>query len=81
MEQCVSERTMNETRQCRHAFSCLATGQCGDYPLCEVDSANGDCFLTLKTRDCSLCPYRLAFGHRQVCRCPTHFALHHRHRR
>ena len=76
----VSEEVLRETSKCPHEFSCLDDGQCGDHPLCEVEDANGKNVLFLTTKRPAVCPYRLHFGYSQICRCPTHFALHEQRR-
>ena len=57
--------------KCRHAFSCLTTGLCGDQELCAVDYATTTGIYFLKDRKTKLCPNRLSFGDRQICFCPV----------
>ena len=65
-----------ETTKCPNDFACLSTGQCGDRELCRLDSADGKNALFLSAEKYPFCPYRITFGDREVCTCPTHFAIH-----
>ena len=68
----VPEAVMKETKKCSGNFACLETGKC----KCEVEYIVGERILFLRDRKAVNCPYCLAFGDRQVCRCPTHYAIH-----
>lgn len=70
----VSDQVGRETARCEHSHACLETGLCGNKPMCEVDYADGQNVLFLKTKDQASCAYRLSFGDGQVCTCPTHYA-------
>jgi len=72
----VPESVLQETTQCRYGLACLHHGGCGNKPLCEVEYADGKNILFLTNRDSATCPYRLAYADRQLCMCPTHYALH-----
>lgn len=74
----VSDAIRKQT-QCPHDFSCLTTGQCGNHKMCPVQYAVGPNILFLKGDDFPECSYRLPFGHHQVCRCPTRYAIHQTH--
>ncbi len=76
MKSHVPDCVLNGTTKCAHNFSCIETSKCGDKEMCKVEYANGGQILFLKDRKYSDCPYRLLFGDRQICRCPTHYALH-----
>ena len=76
----IPQKVIQQTTKCRHDFSCLATGQCGDIELCKVDYANGDNILFLVSKESLDCPYRVMFAGRQVCRCPVRFAIHQKSR-
>ncbi len=75
MSTSVSKQVLEKTSKCIHGFSCLESGCCGTRPLCEIDHANGEDVLFLKAKDLISCPYRVTFGHGQLCTCPTRFAL------
>ena len=64
------------TTKCPKHFACLSTGQCGDRELCRVDRGSDWSLLFLHSTETLVCPYRITFGRRQVCTCPTHFAIH-----
>jgi len=72
----VPESVVQETTQCRHAWACLKNSGCSNQPLCEVEYADGKNILFLVTKNSATCPYRLAYADRQLCLCPTHFAIH-----
>lgn len=76
MKHSVSESVKQATTKCPADLSCLTTGKCGDREMCAVEYANGCPVLFLEDRKGSTCPYRLSFGNRQACLCPTHYALH-----
>ena len=65
----------NRATKCKHNYSCLETGQCGDRPLCSVEQRDGENVLILETNKSKSCPYRLDFGGRQLCTCPVHFYI------
>lgn len=71
----IDKKTLDATTKCEHKFSCIETGKCGDRPMCEMDYRNGEPVTFLKTRESASCTYRLAFTDRQVCMCPTRFAI------
>ena len=76
MKKQVPHTVQEKAKKCIHEFSCLKTGQCGECELCPVEYANGGEILFLKDRKYKVCPYRLPFGDRQICRCPVHYELH-----
>jgi len=67
---------VKKTTKCKHNFSCLETGNCGDRSICEVEYANGDPVLFLKTTEGTMCRYRVNFANKQVCMCPTHYQIY-----
>ena len=72
----VPDEVRAETTKCPNDFACLSTGQCSDRELCDVDYADGKNVLFLSSEQPLFCPYRMTFGGREVCTCPTHFAIH-----
>ena len=76
MSEQIPEAVRKETARCGHDFSCVTSGKCGGREMCPVEYARGKNVLFLTDRQGLSCPYRLPFGDRQVCRCPTHYALH-----
>lgn len=67
---------LRQTTKCGHDFSCLRTGQCGDRPMCDVETAHGDKVLCVRSADWPKCPYHLDFGGAGYCVCPVHCAIH-----
>jgi hypothetical protein len=72
----IDESVLEETQECPHDFSCLATGKCGDRTMCEVKCASGKNILVLKSEEAASCPYRMTSGGVLLCTCPTHFVIH-----
>lgn len=70
----VSEETKKKTTKCKHDFSCLESGQCGDKPLCAV-RLDGASVLYLETKGPVSCTYQISYGNCLLCMCPTHYAL------
>ena len=68
----VPEEVLQDTKKCDQNFACLKTGAC----QCEVEYVVGERVLFLEDRQAVECPYRKTFGDRQICRCPTHYAIH-----
>ena len=60
----------------RRSVACLSTGQCSDCEKCHVDRAFDWNLLLLQSTEPLACPYRITSGSREVCTCPTHFAIH-----
>ena len=75
----VSDSVLKETTKCPHNLSCLEAGQCGDYPMCEVDYPDGKNVLFLVSKGWANCPYHVFFGNGQICTCQTHFELASKH--
>ena len=72
----VPAEVLEKTTKCRHKFSCLQTGQCGDNPMCEVEETHGENVLCVRATDWPTCPYHLDFGGVRFCACPVRFAIH-----
>ena len=75
----VSDKVRAETTACPNDFACLSTGQCGDRELCGVAYSDGKNVLFLSSEQRLFCPFRINFGGREICRCPTHFAISQRY--
>ena len=71
----ISNTILLNTTMCNSEFSCISSEHCRDTPMCEMDYADGENILFLKTRASKSCPYRLPFGNQQLCTCPVHYAL------
>lgn len=72
----VPEEVLKKTTKCLNNFSCLSSGQCND-PACNIEYAAGENIIFVRSSDdAGRCPYRIAFGYGNVCRCPVHFALY-----
>ena len=72
----VPAEILRKATQCRHKFSCLQTGQCGDSPMCDVEAAHGENVLCVRAADWPDCPYHLDFGGAKFCVCPVRCAIH-----
>lgn len=59
-----------------HDFDCLVSGRCGDRNMCEVEHSYGGNVMRLASSDQFTCPYRVAFGHSQLCTCAVREYLH-----
>ena len=70
-----------EKTECFNNFTCLSQGRCGDRDLCDVEYADGESILFLSSKQPLACPHRVVFAGRQICKCPTHFAIHGQHGR
>ena len=76
MNNVVPADVVKKTTRCPSQFACLAGGK--NRPKCDIESANGENVLFIKkenktTRDC---PYRIPFGHSQLCTCPVHYTIY-----
>ena len=72
----VAASILEQTTKCRHDFSCLQTGCCGDSPMCDVETAHGQNVLCVLATDWPQCPYHLDFGGARFCVCPVRSAIH-----
>lgn len=70
------DEATGKTMGCRFKFKCL--GKDPQHPVCTVVDANGKNVLFVNNAIDSSCQYRVTFGYREVCTCPTHYALHHK---
>lgn len=69
MDTIVPESILSKTVKCPNDFSCLRVQESGKCMRCETDREND---LFLLTAEPLSCPYRISFGKKQMCRCPTH---------
>jgi len=67
---------IKNTTRCRHNFSCLESGQCGDSPMCEVQTTHGENVLRVRAVHWPGCEYHLDFGGARFCVCPVRCAIH-----
>ncbi len=65
--------------KCRHRFSCLQSGQCGDSPMCDVEATHGKNVLCVQAAGWPGCDYHLDFGGARFCVCPVRCAIHLQH--
>lgn len=72
----VPESIRRKVTQCPHEFGCLASGHCGSRTICAIEYSYGDSVMLLATNEQIDCPYRVAFGHSQLCVCPIREYLH-----
>ncbi len=72
----IATKVLKETTKCPNNFSCLLSGQAGDPVECEVQWADGNNVLLLKSKKPLTCPYRLPLGKGQICTCPTRSAIY-----
>lgn len=68
----VPEEVLRKTLKCSNGFSCLRTGN-GKCKVCDVD---GEDMLFVSCNNFFNCRYRIFYGDRQLCACPTHYALY-----
>ena len=73
----VTEKVLRKTQKCPNGFSCLHTGK----GKCEVYDVDGEDILFVSSNNFFHCPYRLYYGDRQLCACPTHYALYKKRRK
>jgi hypothetical protein len=71
MQQPVPEEVLKKTVKCPKGFSCLSIG----HGACEVCGKAGDEELFVNKRN-SDCPYRIFYGEKYICTCPTHYYLY-----
>jgi hypothetical protein len=72
----VPAEILQKATKCRNNFSCLQTGQCGDNPMCAVETAHNEDVLCVRTADWPDCPYHMEFGGARFCVCPVRCAIH-----
>ena len=79
MEKDVPKEILGKTR-CHHAFSCLATGKCGERGLCEGDDVCASMMLSLQAREREDlpvgCPQLMPYGNGHFYLCPVRVFLH-----
>ena len=81
MKYAVSNDVLTKTTKCSHAFSCLATGKCGNVLMCKIEKRFDKNMLYIKTTsdiEGGSCPYLHSYGSKQghICTCPTHYAIY-----
>lgn len=76
----VPEAILKQADKCSHGHSCLQTGQCGDSPMCDVETAHGDRVLCVRRDGWPGCAYHLEFGGARYCVCPVRCAIHQQQR-
>jgi hypothetical protein len=72
----IAPAILKQASKCRHDFSCLQTGRCGDNPMCVVETAHGENVLCVSGADWPQCSYHLDFGGARFCVCPVRSAIH-----
>lgn len=72
----VPAEILKQTTKCRHNYSCLETGQCGDSQMCDVETTHGEHVLCVRAADWPMCPYHLDFGGARFCVCPVRCEIH-----
>jgi len=64
----IEEEIKKKTTECNHDFSCLkGSNDC----LCEIESQISNKLLFIKPHANSVCNYKLSFGYKFICNCPT----------
>ncbi len=71
----VPENVLMDSIRCPNNYSCLDSGQSLDRPICKVDYSLGNNLLFISPLNEDACPYRVAVGTSNICKCPTHFFL------
>lgn len=72
----VPAEVLRKATKCGQDFSCLKTGQCGDRPICGVESTHGEGVLCVRAAEGHNCPYHLDFGGAGYCVCPVRCAIY-----
>ena len=72
----VAAEILAKTTKCRHDYSCLQTGRCGDGPMCAVETVHAEDVLCVRAPDWPDCSYHLEFGGARFCVCPVRCAIH-----
>jgi hypothetical protein len=67
---------LEATTKCPYSFSCIQSGKCGEYNMCNVSYPIEPYVLALKSKEPENCAYRINFGSNQFCSCPTHFTIY-----
>lgn len=67
---------LKQATKCRDSHSCLQTGQCGDSPMCEVETAHAENVLCVRSANWPKCAYHLDFGGARFCVCPVRCAIY-----
>ena len=70
----MSGDTKGKTPRCRFELQCL--DRTSQHPCCCVKHAFGENLMFVERRADHACRHHLAFGLRDICTCPTHYALH-----
>ena len=74
----INPKILENTTDCPQDFACLKPGIA---EVCEVDYVNGEFVSFLTTNEMAACPYRVEFGAKQVCSCPTRYQLYKKHQK
>lgn len=72
----VPDTVLRQASKCRHEYSCLVTGHCGDTPMCQADTLHGSNVLCVRSAGSLSCHYHLDFGGAGFCVCPVRCAIH-----
>lgn len=72
----VPEAILKQADKCSRDYSCLKSGQCGDGPMCDVETAYGDGVLCVRCDGWPGCSYHLEFGGARYCVCPVRYAIY-----
>ena len=63
----------------RRSVTCPSSGQCCDTERCHINRGSDWNLPTLQSTETLACPYKITFGRRQACACPTLSAIYHRY--
>jgi len=77
----VAGEVLITTTKCHHDFSCITSGQCGNMPMCKVQSVFDKNMLyveSMSEKKNIACPYKMSAGSTivHICTCPTHHAIY-----
>jgi len=73
----IAEEILQRTTNCKHDFSCLSGDkQC----LCKVTGLIGFDMKNIKPKSEMNCSYRLTYGDKSLCVCPTRNEIYNRYR-
>ncbi len=73
----IAQDILEETKECRHGFSCLTSGRkC----MCKPEDFCSDNVCFIKREEATNCSYMISFGYSFVCTCPTRKEIYRKYR-
>lgn len=72
----ISDETRRKTTKCPSDMRCLVDGKCSDCVIEWVIKGSG---MFVKTNLPNSCAYKMTYGEKFICKCPTRYELHMRY--